>query len=367
VNTRVLTLRELNRATLDRQMLLERQTIPALDAVERLAGLQAQVPSPPYIGLWTRLGDFRREELTRLMEERLVVRATLMRATLHLMTAEDYLLLRPALQPALTRSMNSIARKRLEGLDLDRLVGIAREYFESEPRPFADFRSLLAELEPDRDQSGLAYAVRTQLPLVQVPSGGVWGYSGKVPFTTVEKWLGRELSGSEDPRGLVLKYLAAFGPATVKDIQTWSGRTQLKQSVEEIKPELRVFRDENDNELLDLPDAPLPPGDIPAPPRFVPDYDNLVLSHADRRRVISDEHRKKIFLSAARVRATFLIDGFVRGAWKVEKTRRAATLVIEPFERLSRGDRDALSEEGERLVRFLAEPQGAQTFDVSFA
>jgi hypothetical protein len=168
----VLTLRELNRATLARQMLLERQSIPALDAVERLAGLQAQVPSPPYVGLWTRLRDFRPEELTRLMEERLVVRATLMRATLHLMTAEDYLLLRPALQPALTRSMNSIARKRLEGVDLDRLVGAAREYFETEPHPFADFRPLLAELEQDRDQSALAYAVRTQLPLVQVPSGG---------------------------------------------------------------------------------------------------------------------------------------------------------------------------------------------------
>jgi hypothetical protein len=244
VSTRVLTLRELNRATLDRQMLLERQAIPALDAVERLAGLQAQVPSPPYVGLWTRLKDFRREELTRLMEERQVVRATLMRATLHLMTAEDYLLLRPALQPALTRSMNSIAGK------------------------------------------------------------------------------------------------------------------------EEIKPELRIIRDENDNELLDLPDAPLPSGDTPAPPRFVPDYDNLVLSYADRRRVISDEHRKKVFLSAARVRATFLIDGFVQGTWKVEKTRRTATLMIEPFEALSRGDRDALQDEGERLVRFIGED--AEAFEVGF-
>jgi hypothetical protein len=367
VSTRVLTLRELNRATLDRQMLLERQTIPAIDAVERLAGLQAQVTSPPYVGLWTRLKDFRREELTRFMEERQVVRATLMRATLHLMTAEDYLLLRPALQPALTRSMNSIAGKRLEGLDVDRLVRTAREYFESEPRPFADFRPLLSELEPERDPSALAYAVRTQLPLVQVPSGGVWGYSGKAPFTTAEKWLGRMPSNSEDLRHLVLKYLAAFGPATVRDIQAWSGRTQLKQAVEEIKGELHIFRDENGNELLDLPDAPLPPEDTPAPPRFVPDYDNLLLSHADRSRVISEEHRKKVFLSAARVRATFLIDGFVRGAWKVEKTRRAAALVVEPFERLSRGDCDALSEEGERLVRFLAEPQGAETFDVRFA
>ncbi len=363
---RVLTLRELNRATLARQMLLDRQAIPVLDAVERLAGLQAQVTSPPYVGLWTRLRDFRREDLTRLMEERQVVRATLMRATLHLMTAEDYLLLRPALQPALTRSMNSIAGKRLDGLDVDRLVGAAREYFEREPHPFADLRPLLSELEPDRDPSALAYAVRTSLPLVQVPSGGVWGYSGKAPFTTAERWLGRALSGSEDPRRLVLKYLAAFGPATVRDVQTWSGRMQLKQPVEELRAELRTFRDERGNELLDLPDAALPPEDTPAPPRFVPDYDNLVLSHADRGRVISDEHRKKVFLSAARVRATFLIDGFVRGAWKVEKTRKTATLVIEPFEPISTEDRAALSDEGERLVRFLAEPQGAETFEVRF-
>jgi hypothetical protein len=209
--------------------------------------------------------------------------------------------------------------------------------------------------------------VRTSLPLVQVPSGGVWGYSGKAPFTTAEKWFGRSLSGSEDPRDLVLKYLAAFGPATVRDVQTWSGRMQLKQPVEELRAELRTFRDERGNELLDLPDAPLPPEGTPAPPRFVPDYDNLVLSHADRGRVISDEHRKKVFLSAARVRATFLIDGFVSGVWKVEKARKTATLEIEPFEPISAEDRAALSDEDERLVRFLAEPQGAETFEVRFA
>jgi hypothetical protein len=363
---RILTLQELNRATLARQMLLDRKALPALDAVERLAGLQAQVVSPPYVGLWTRLQDFRRDELTRLMLERRVVRATLMRATLHLMTAEDYLLLRPALQPALTRSMKTTTGKRVEGLDVDRLVGAARAYFEEEPRTFADLRPLLSQIEPDRDTSALAYAVRTHLPLVQVPSGGVWGYSGKAPFTTAGQWLGRPFSGSEDPRELVVRYLAAFGPATVRDVQTWSGRMQLKQSIEEIKAELRVFRDENGNELLDLPDAPLPPGDTPAPPRFVPDYDNLVLSHADRRRVISEEHRKKVFLSAARVRATFLIDGFVRGAWKVEKKGKTATLQIEPFEPLSKGDLATLQDEGERLVRFLAEPQGAETFEVKF-
>ena len=364
---RVLTLRELNRATLARQMLLERKNTSALRAVGRLAGLQAQVASPPYVGLWTRLEGFGHEELTRLMQERLVVRATLMRATLQLMSAEDYLLLRPALQPALTRSMRSITGKRLDGVDVDRLVGAAREFFEEEPRTFADLRPLLSGLEPDRDQSVLAYAVRTQLPLVQVPSGGVWGYSGKAPFTTPERWLGRPPSGSEDPRVLIRRYLAAFGPATVRDVQTWSGRTQLKQPVEDLKPELRTFSDEKGNELFDIPEAPLPSEDAPAPPRFMPDYDNLVLSHVERERVVPEEHRKKVFLSAARVRATFLIDGFVRGAWKIEKTKKTATLLIEPFEPLSTENREALVTEGERLVRFVAEPQGAETFEVRFA
>jgi DNA glycosylase AlkZ-like len=136
--------------------------------------------------------------------------------------------------------------------------------------------------------------------------------------------------------------------------------------VKEIKPELRTFRDEKGNELFDLPDAPLPPADTPVPPRFVPDYDNLILSHAERGRVVPDEHSKKVFLPAARVRATFLIDGFVRGVWKIAKTRKAATLLISPFEPLSKANRDTLSEEGERLVRFVTEPQGATTFEIRF-
>ena len=361
---RILMLREINRATLARQMLLEREKIPALDGVGRLVGLQAQVLKPPYVGLWSRLRDFRREDLARLAQERRVVRATLMRAILHLMTAEDYLLLRPALQPALDRSMRSIAGKRLDGLDLDRLLAVARTRFEAEPCTFAALRPLLSELEPDRDPSALAYAVRMSLPLVQVP-GGPWGYPGNAPFALAESWLGRPLSDSGHPRHLILRHLAAFGPATVKDIQAWSYLVRLEDAAEELKPELRVFRDEDGKELLDLPEAPRPPDDAPAPVRFVPDYDNLVLSHADRRRVISDEHRKFVFLSAARVRATFLVDGFVAGTWKVEKSRGAATLVIEPFESLPQDARDALIEEGESLVRFVESE--ARAFEVRFA
>ncbi len=169
---RILILRELNRATLARQLLLDRATIPVPDAVARLVGLQAQVPNPPYIGLWTRLRDFRRDDLTRLLEERRVVRAPLLRSTLHLFTAEDYALLRPALQPALTRALAAFFGRRAKGLDIARLVAAARAHLQETPRTFTELRALLSDLEPDRDPEALAYAVRTHLPLVQAPPGG---------------------------------------------------------------------------------------------------------------------------------------------------------------------------------------------------
>jgi hypothetical protein len=286
-----------------------------------------------------------------------------MRATLHLMTAGDYLLLRPALQPALARSLRSIAGKRLEGLELDQLVAAAQASVEEAPRTFTQLRGLLSGLEPDRDPPAMAYLVRTRLPLVQVPPGGTWRTGGSPTYALVESWLGAPLAApKESLRALLLRYLAAFGPASVKDIQTWSGLVWLKEPIEELKPELRIFRDENGNELLDLPDTPLPPADAPAPPRFVPEYDNLVLAHANRTRVIANEHRSRVFLSAARVRATFLLDGFVGGTWKIEKTKGAATLVIEPFEPVSEAARDALVEEGERMIRFVED--GAEAFEI---
>lgn len=361
---RVLTLRELNRATLARQMLLERESISVPEAVERLVGLQAQVASPPYIGLWTRLEGFRREDLTDSLEKRRIVRAALMRSTLHLMTAEDYLSLQPALQPALVRALNGFFGARAKGLDIGKLVAKTRTSLEEEPRNQGELRAVLAEVDPERDVAALAYAVRTFLPMVQAPSGGRWGYSNRPPYALPETWLGRSVWGPEHPRELLLRYLASFGPATVRDFQAWSGLVRQKDVIEALKPELRSYRDESGNELLDLPDTPLTPPEAPAPVRFMPEYDNLVLSHADRRRIIADEYRKSVFLSAGRVRATFLVDGFVRGAWKIEKGKGMATLIIEPFEALRRGDREALIEEGERLVRFVED--GAKTFEVCF-
>ncbi len=351
---RVLTLRELNRATLARQMLLERASLPALDALERLAGLQAQLPNPPYIGLWTRLQSFQLSNLTSLLEQRQAVRATMMRSTLHLMSSDDYVFLRPALQPALTRAMYAFFGEQGKKLDVDPLITAARAYVLEKPRTFTEIRARLAELFPGIDPALLAYAVRTHLPLVQIPPAGTWNFGGSPAHALAEAWLGRPLADpSEGLRRLVLRYLAAFGPATVKDIQAWSGLTRLKGVIEELKPQLCTFRDEQGNELLDLPDSPLPAPNASAPPRFLPEFDNLVLSHADRRRFVPDEYRTSVFLSVGRVRATFLVDGFVRGTWKIERTREVARLVIEPFEPLPGEIRDELVEEGERLVRFV--------------
>ena len=339
-------------------MMLGRESIPVLEAVGRLAGLQAQVPNPPYIGLWSRLQDFRREDLTRLMEQRKIVRAAMMRSTLHLVTAEDHQRLRPTLEPALVRALRAFFGKRAKELDAEKLVEAARPFIEEEPRSTGELRGLLSEVEPDADPDAMAYAVRTYLPLVQVPPAGTWGSGSRASYTTAESWLGAN-EHPEDLRTLLSRYLAAFGPATVMDFQAWSGLTGLKRPVEEFKGELRVFRDEDGKELLDLPDAPLPDPDTLAPPRFVPEYDNLLLSHADRRRILAEEHRKKVFLSAGRVRATFLVDGFVGGTWKLERQKKVTSLVIEPFETLTKEGREALIEESGRLIGFVEDDPGS--------
>jgi Winged helix DNA-binding domain len=348
-----LTLRELNRTTLARQMLLGRKRLPAAEAIARVAGLQAQSVVPPFVGLWTRLDRFRREALTGLIHDRDVVRATMMRHTLHLVTADDYLRLRPAVQPALTRSFSGITRKRLEGVDLEPVVEAVGKRLERGPATFAEVRALVSDLMPGGDVNALAYGIRTLLALVQVPAETRWAYSTTAPYALAEDWLGRPLAGSEEPRELVLAYLAAFGPASVADIQAWSGLAGLKPAIERFRPELRAFRDERGSELLDVADGPVVAADAPAPPRFLPDYDNVLLAYADRSRMIADEHRRAVFLTAGRVRATFLIDGFVAGTWKIEKAKSTATLVVEPFGRLAGRDRKALAGEGEKLIRFV--------------
>ena len=362
----LLTLRELNRATLARQLLLERAAIPVPDAVERLVGMQAQLAVAPYVGLWTRLRDFQRDDLSRLIEGHNVIKATLMRATLHLATAEDYPWLRTTLQPVMTYAAEAIAKQRATGdIDVPALVAMARAYIAEQPRTFEEISAMLAERMPGRDIGALRYTVRTHLPLVQVPITSGWSYPGKPAFALAESWLGRPISADANLPQLVSRYLAAFGPATVQDLQTWSGMQKLKDALAEIKANLRTYRDERGRELFDLPDMPLPAADTPARVRFLPEYDNLLLAHQNRTRVIPDKYHAHVFLAGLRVRATILVDGFVSGGWKIEKAKDTATLVIEPFEPLTQTDRDALAEEGERLVRFVE--GNAKAFEVRFA
>jgi hypothetical protein len=283
-------------------------------------------------------------------------------------TAEDYLLLRPLLQPALTRALHAFFARRAKNLDLAAIVAAARAHVEQQPRTFPELRALLMEQFPEVEPALLAYAVRTHLPLVQTSPGGEWNFTGSPAHALAESWLGRPLLDSVGPRELILRYLAAFGPASVRDVQAWSGLLGLHDAVEALRPELRTYRDERGVELFDVPDGALPAADVPAPPRFLPEFDNLIISHADRTRIVADEHRPAIFLSAGRVRATFTVDGFVRGTWKVERTRGrsgAAALVVEPFDSLDDSTRAALTDEGERLIRFIADD--ASQFTVRFA
>jgi hypothetical protein len=361
----VLGRRALNRALLARQGLLERWKIPVEEAIERLAGLQSQAPNPPYYGLWSRLEGFHPDALTQLIVDRKVVRIVMMRSTIHLVTARDCLALRPVLRPVLERALHGTFRRQLEGLNLNEIAAFGRELVEERPLTFAELGKRLDARWPGRHPLALTNVVRARLPLVQVPPRGLWGASGAATHTTAEAWLGRPLESATEPDALVVRYLAAFGPATVRDVQAWSGLAGLREAMERLRPRLRTFRDEGGRELFDLPDAPLPDPDTPAPPRFVAEWDNLLLSHADRTRVVSDEYRKRVMSVNGILRGTILIDGFVRGAWKIDRGKGAATLVVEPFEPLEKTDRAALAEEGARLLAFAA--ADAASHDVRFA
>jgi hypothetical protein len=361
----VLGQRALNRALLERQMLLGRRKLSAFDAIERLAGMQAQEPDAPYVGLWTRLEDFEPGELAGLISDRRAVRGPLMRSTIHLVSDRDCLTLRPVIQPVLARAFSgSPFRRNLEGLDFDELLTAGRASLEDRPRTRAELSELLAERWPDCDPLSLAYAITFLAALVQVPPRGIWGESGQATWTTTESWLGRPLDPTPSPGEIFARYLAAFGPATVADARAWSGLGGLREVFERLRPQLITFRDERGRELFDVPSAPLPDPDTPAPPRFLPAFDNALLSHNDRTRIISDEHRKALFRD--RWMRGVLLDGFACATWKTEQRGGKLTLVIEPFEPLTEEDRDVLAQEGERLLRFLAGPQGVGEFEIRF-
>ncbi|MGK5529983.1 winged helix DNA-binding domain-containing protein [Streptomyces sp. URMC 129] len=351
--TRRLSLRELNRALLDRQLLLRRSAMDAGAAVEHLVGLQTQVPGNHYTALWSRLEGFDPDAFSRRFEAREFVRISLQRSTIHTVTARDCLALRPVLRPGHERPFRSAWGKRLTGVDLDRVAARARELVEQRPRTFQELGAELGEEWPDADRPALAQVARHALALVQVPPRGLWQRGGAARHTTAESWLGAEQSDDTAPDGLVLRYLAAFGPASVKDAQMWSGLTRLREVFDRLLPRLERFQDANGVELFDLPDAPRPGEDVRAPARFLPEYDNLFIGHADRSRVISAVAKARTW-AGNRGLPVFLADGFVRGVWRIDADARrtAATLTLTPFDRLTTAERDGLAAEGARLLTF---------------
>jgi hypothetical protein len=344
--------KDLNRALLARQLLLERTTRDPLDAIEHLVGLQAQEPLDPYTGLWCRIEDCDPRTLATALEDKRVVRIALQRSTIHLVTAADALTLRPALQVVQERALKGTFGRALEGLDLVQLAADGRKLVEQRPLAFGELGKELAKTY-DRDPLALAIAVRTWVALVQPPPRGVWGKGGRALHTSIEAWLGEPPGPAITLEGLVVRYLAAFGPATVKDAQVWCGLTRLAEIFERLRPCLVTFEDEHGAELFDLPEAPRPPADTPAPPRFLPQFDNVLLSHADRSRIVPDGIGERIHQQFGHW-SPLLVDGLLRGTWKLTRDRGAATLSIELGDKLSKAERAAVADEGARLLDFAA-------------
>src|SRR5579875_1427420 len=346
--------RALNRALLARQFLLEPVPVPAADSaaaraarvietVEHLGGLQAQAPFPPYYGLWSRLVDFRPDELATLLTGRQVVRIALMRGTIHLVSARDALALRPLLEPVLKRGLSGAFSRQLAGVDLAALAAAGRELVEQEALTFSELGARLAERWPGSPPNALAQGVRALVPLIQVPPRAVWGRTGQARHVPVETWLDRKPGGGtlDD---LVLRYLAAFGPATVADVQAWSGLTRLREVTDRLAPALRRFTGPGGAELFDLPDAPRPDPETPAPVRLVAEFDNLILSHADRSRVLSEAGRARIFTPNGQFPGIVLAGGLVAGMWRITRARQAVTLTVEAFGSFGPADRAAIAD-----------------------
>jgi hypothetical protein len=361
----VLGRRALNRALLERQLLLRRTRIPVREAVERLVGLQAQAVLPPYVGLWSRLEDFDPHELGRMLTEREAVRLTLMRGTVHLVTVPDALMLRPLVQAVIERAHNGAFGRRMGGADVGELERATRELLDGEALGARELGRRLVARGIGDDPEAIGNAARAYAPLVQVPPRGVWGRSGQAKYATIESWTGRELDPRPSVDELVLRYLAGFGPASVMDMQNWSGLTRLKDAFERLQPRLVTFRDDDGRQLFDLPDAPRPDPGTPAPLRFLGEYDNVLLGHADRRRVVPADFPWDAMLAHGRFVSNFLVDGMLRGTWWIERDgRRRATLGVRPFGQLTRVECEEVAAEAEAMLAFAA--ADADVRDLSF-
>jgi hypothetical protein len=348
---RMLTLRELNRATLARQLLLERVRLDVPTAVHRLGALQAQRPRAPYVALAARLEGFEREDLNRALHDRAVVRATLMRETLHLVTAEDY----PHDAVAMATYFRTLRPNHLpDGVDMERVVELARHAAEAldEPLEATALRPILTELEKEMADDRVWRRVRTNAPILHVPGEEPHAFGQRNRFVAAAAWLGKlEAEEADGVIRLVRRYLAAFGPAHRTDVATWAGLpvTVVQRALDGM--ELRRFADVQGRDLLDLPHAPLPPGDTPRRVRVLPTYDATLLVHARRALILPEEHRPRVFHTRLPQSVpTFLVDGAVAGSWRFAEGR----VELEPFEPLDAGTRRALDDEAQRLAAWHA-------------
>ncbi|MGQ4515236.1 DNA glycosylase AlkZ-like family protein [Streptomyces sp. DW26H14] len=351
----VLGSRALNRATLARQLLLDRAGMPVLDAVAHLCGLQAQEPQEPFVGLWSRLRGFDPGDLSDLLTGRRVVRTHLMRRTVHLLTADDVLAWRSRHDAMLRQRVLGNYRRDLEGVDLEELAAAGRAVLaDGEPRSMGELARAVAGRWPAPGPRALGeMLVAALVPMAQLPPRGLWRTRAGVRNAPLSAWLGREIDPpapeGSDPVGaeLVRRYLAAFGPAASADLRAWCGLAGLPAAVAAVREELVAFRDERGRELLDLPDAPRPDPGTPAPVRFLPAFDNAILGYHDRGRIIDDAHRG---LSVAGARVV-LVDGRAAATWSVD----AGTVAVTPLRGFSRAERAAVAEEGRDLASFLSD------------
>jgi hypothetical protein len=354
-----LSTRTLNRTLLERQLLLRRSELSPEQAIEHLLGMQAQAPNPPYLGLFARLDEFDPEDLSELVTKRRVVRIALQRNTIHLVSAKDAVLLRRVLKPVMDNGLRHNYGAQLSAVDLQSLAVRGRELVEHEPLTFARLGELLAEDFPQAKPNALAQGVRQLVPLAQVPPRGLWGHGGAATHTSLEAWLGggdpshadaEPETPEEELDAVVLRYLAAFGPASVRDMQMWCGLTRLSAVVKRLGDRLTRYTDENGTVLHDAAEASLADEDLQPPVRLLPDYDNILLSHADRSRILAAEHRTAIFTVNGRILATVLVDGFAAATWRYE----AGTLTVKPLRPLKAVEKREVEAEAARTLGLLA-------------
>lgn len=347
--------RTLNRTLLDRQLLLRRHDRRPAEVVEALVGLQAQDPRPPYTALWSRIEAFDPYELSAGIAAGELLRIAFMRSTIHLVTADDCARLDAVFRPSLAAYLqgNGAVAKALAGVDLDELAVEARRILTAAPAGWSELGAALQQRWPDRGARELAVAARQLLPLAQVPPRGEWQVTAPARHQPADVVAGRPLTAEADPGRIVLRYLEAFGPASSADLRTWSNLAGTPAVLAELEGQLRRYTASDGRTLYDTATGTLVDGDVPAPVRFLPQFDNLWLSHADRTRILPAAHRATVQRTIASGRPLLLVDGHIAGAWRTETKRGTTTVVCEPFQRLTRLDREELAAEATALATFL--------------